>query len=903
MKTIYLMLLTALWCVGCQSTPSTMSVIEPRCEYLENPLGLDVTTPRLMWKLASLEDGASQKAYRVRVASSLAQLTAGNADVWDSKKVKSDEPMTLCTPALPLASHTRYYWSVEVWDNHGNVSVQNPIAEFETGKMAASDWKATWITDSFNCDYKPTPRFRTEFTAQKPIVSARAYICGLGYYELFLNGERVGRHQLDPGYTDFGKRNLYVTYDVTQQVQMGQNCVGVQLGNGWYNEQTPAVWNFHQAPWRNRPRMLCELRLTYEDGTTDVVASDSSWMTATGPILFDNLYVGTIYDARLEQPGWSSVGYDTKDWVKAQATQAPAPILEAQKMQPIIISDTLAAVSFQKINSRLYVYDMGKNFAGVSRLKVSGPRGTEVILRYGELLDAAGRVDQRNINMHMRNTDPNESIQRDTYILKGEGVEYFVPPFTYHGFQYVQVEASAPIELTLESVAGVVMHSDVEPTGNFECSNDMINKIFDICKRSYLSNLFGLPTDCPHREKNGWMADGYMVQEAGMINFDSRNIYAKWVTDMVDAQDSTGNVPGIVPTSWKWDSNWAGALWDAAIFITPHLLYQYTGDLNVLQTIYPVAKRYLTYLQTIEQEDGTINNGLGDWLFYKAQTPVDFLSSCFYYWDLQLMIEMAHLTGNASEATPYMNKASQLKETINRRFFDAKTMTYSNGTQLSYALPLYIGIAPDSCKAQLAENLHRVIRENDYSLDFGFIGSLVVPDVLSDYGYAEATYRMVTKNTLPSWGYWIDSCGATSLFETWDIMRNVGDASRNHPSMGAISAWMYKTLAGIRSVPDAPAFRQVEIRPAFVKELSWVDASYNSQRGTIRSGWKREGDLVTLTVTIPANVTAKVTLPCKAEQTLNSQGDNRNIEVLESAANAFSYRIGCGTYRFVCAPQ
>ena len=880
---------------------SPMQAVDLQCEYLTTPLGIDVAEPRLMWKLQSPVGGVSQSAYRVVVATSPEQLEAGNADVWNSGRIKSGDQTVVCSPAAPLKSHTRYFWKVETWDDNGRMPVTTPVSWFETGKMTPGEWKAQWITDSHDKQYKPAPMFRREFATGKQIASARAYICGLGYYELYLNGERVGDHLLDPGYTDFSKRVLYVTYDITAQLGEGKNCIGVVLGNGWYNEQTPAVWNFHLAPWRDRPRLLCELHVTYRDGSTETIGSDASWKTATGPLLYDNLYTGVTYDARLEQPGWNRPGFDDGAWQPAVTVQSPAPLIEAQKMAAVAASGSVKPVSVEKINDTVYVYNLGKNFAGVCRLRVKGPRGTVVTMRHGELLDSAGRVDQRNINMHLRPTNASEISQFDTYILKGEGAETFMPPFTYHGFQYVEVTTSVPLQLTAENLEGIVMHSDVRPTGDFSCSNKLINQIFDISKRSYLSNLFGIPTDCPHREKNGWMADGYMVQEAGMINFDSRNIYAKWVNDMIDAQEADGNVPGIVPTSWHWDSNWAGPMWDAAIFITPHLLYQYSGDTRAIETIYPAAKRYLEYLQTREEANGTINHGLGDWLFYKAQTPVDFMATCFYYWDNVLMAQMARLTGREPEAAPYEAKAEKLKVLINELFFDPEKVCYSNGTQLSYALPLYVGIVPEQYEKRLAENLNRCIADNDYSLDFGFIGSLVVPAVLSDYGYADAVYRMVTKTTLPSWGYWIEQCGATSLFETWDVLRNIGDASRNHPSMGAVSAWMYKTLAGIQVDPEQPAFRHVLIRPAFVDGLNWAKASYDSQRGEIRSAWERNGDRVTLNVQIPANMTATVSLPSAAVEAVGCKGNAKNIrKITDIKSSGVAYRIGSGAYRFTC---
>lgn len=849
----------------CAAAPAAEFML--RCEYMETPLGIDVEAPRLMWKSYIDKDNYRQRSFRVRVASTPELLMIGHGDVWDSGTVKSPEQMIYYAgPALE--SHTRYYWNVEVTGTGG--SIMSTPTWFETAKMSPGDWTARWITDGHDINYDPSPMFRKDFTARNDISEARCYISGLGYYELLINGVPISLNLLDPGFTDYGKRVLYVTHDITDYVRGGANTVGVQLGNGWFNEQTPTVWNFHRAPWRSRPQLLCEIHVTYADGSKEVIASGESWKTSTGPIRFDNIHVGTTYDARYEQEGWSSPAFDDSKWVESVSADAPAPILEAQKMPPISFSELLPAVSVTKMHETNYVFDMGKNFAGIPMLMIKGPRGASVTLRHGEMLDSAGNVDRRNINMHLRPRNAREEIQTDIYVLRGGDTELFTPSFTYHGFRYVQMALSEPMTVDRNTLTGVVMHSDVAPIGYFNCSDPLINKIHEICKTSYLSNLFGIPTDCPTREKNGWMADGFMVQEAGMFNYDSRNVYAKWVKDMIDAQSEDGNVPGIVPTSWRWNSEWAGPIWDAAIFIVPSLLYDYTGDVESMRAIYPTAVRYLEYMKTQETEKGLINQGLGDWLYYKAITPVDFMGTCYYYWDNVLMARMAELTGRPGEAAPYREKAERLRQLINENFFDDQNVSYANGTQLSYALPLYMGIAPEQYREQLAANLNEVMKANDYFLDFGFIGSLIVPDILSQYGYADAAFRMATKTTMPSWGDWIENHNATSLFETWDVGRNIGDASRNHPSMGAIDAWMYKTLAGINRDPSAPAFQKIIINPQFVEGLDWVNASYDSQQGLIESQWMREGENVILKVTIPAGATATVVMPDRTYGKLGS---------------------------------
>ncbi|MBX2921003.1 MAG: glycoside hydrolase family 78 protein [Chitinophagaceae bacterium] len=853
-----------LQCIHAQPNISSM-----KCEYIHQPLGIDVQHPRLMWEIAS-PAAVKQVAYNISVASSKENLQSGKADIWSSGKTNTEDQLAYYE-GKALLPHSKYWWKIEAFLADGKtISGQS---WFETGKMSLADWTASWITDEYDTAYSPSPMFRKVFNVNKPIASATCYISGLGYAALSFNGKPLTKNSLDPGFTDYGKRVLYMTYDLSPVLKTGKNCIGVQLGNGWFNEQTPTVWNFHQAPWRKRPQLICEVHITYKDGSKEIIRSDETWKTSTGPLLFDNIHIGVTYDARLVQKGWNTAGFNDASWKKAKLTKATAPILEAHTMPSATTSDTLDAVSIKKINDTCYVFDMGQNFAGVPFLQIKGTKGTQVKLRHAEMIYEDGQVDQRNISMHLRPRNTREVIQSDIYILNGEGTETFIPPFTYHGFQYIELTSDRAIALADVKLRALRMHSDVKEHGHFRSSNQLLNDIYAICKNSYLSNLFGLPTDCPTREKNGWMADGFMVQEAGMINYDSRNIYAKWVKDMVDAQSADGDVPGIVPTSWKWNSEWAGPIWDAAIFIVPSLLYKYSDDKESMKHIYATAKKYLEFVATTENEKGLLTKGLGDWLYYKAITPVDFMVSCYYYHDNILMAKMANTIGRGDEAGKYEEKAARIKDSVNKYFFDPVQVSYGNKTQLSYALPLYMNIAPEQYRKQLAKNLDNMLAANNYSLDFGFIGSLIVPEVLSDFGYTESVYKMVTKETLPSWGYWIKNFNATSLFETWDISRNIGDASRNHPSMGAISAWMYKTLAGINTAGDAPAFKKIKIKPAFISGLDFVDASYASQYGTIKSHWERKGKTITLKVTIPSTSTATIELPGKEAKEV-SGGDH-----------------------------
>lgn len=860
-KLLFTFCLFAFWISFGFSLPIKATPTNLRCEFLANPIGIDVSTLRFNWAYLATSGEFKQVGFRILIATSVDRILSGKANIIDTLSSNSNIQRVVLT--LPqLKSYTRYYWVVQTISGKGQVVSASQVAWFETAKIAGQEgWKANWITDGNDKEFRPAPLFRKTFAMRSKLKAARIYISGLGYCSLYLNGQKVGSGSLDPGYTDFSKRVLYLSYDVTKNLERGLNTIAAELGNGWFNNQTPTVWNYNLAPWRARPQLICELHISYTDGTSEVILSDPSWKTSTGPLLYDNLYVGSTYDARLEKSGWKKGDFDDSKWTKAIVTKSPAPIIQSQLMPEIGISRTIKPVSVKKLNSQTYLYDLGENIAGVIKLNVQGTSGNRITIRYGERLTKNGELDQSNINMHLRGVLPDEKfIQRDVYILKGEGVEEFTPPYTYHGFQYVEIKTESALELGINNIEGVVLHSLVKPIGDFECSSDLLNKIYANCKQSYLSNLFGIPTDCPHREKNGWMADGHMVQEAGMLNFDSRNIYEKWVNDMVDAQEPNGDVPGVVPTSWNWDSDWAGPIWDAAIFIVPDLLFQYHGDVKPFESIYKTAKTYLTFLESTRDSRGLLTKGLGDWLYYQSITPVDFMTSCYMYKDYMIMAKMSQLLDKGEERN-YMIKANLLKKIINQQFFHSDSGYYANKTQLSYALPLYIGIVPDEFKHKVAANLAESIRQNNYSLDFGFIGSAIVPQVLSDYGYDEVMYKMATKTTMPSYGYWIKEWKATTLFEAWDVNRNIGDASLNHPSMGSISAWMMKSLAGINIAPDAVAFEKIVIRPAFIKELNYVKASHMSVRGAISSQWERKGSVIELRVVIPANTTATVVLP------------------------------------------
>lgn len=863
-KSALLFLLAAVIPLTGMATATNIERI--RCEYLKNPLGIDVATPRFTWEISADHNG-KQTACRLNVATSPQLLKCGKADIWKSGRVNTDiSRMVYQGPALQ--AHTRYYWQVEVWSNGRKLTSE--VASFETAKLSITDWHdAKWISDTFDKEFRKAPLLRKSISLEeKNIKNARLYVSGVGYYEFFINGAHVSDRKLEPGYTHFDKRVLYSTYDVTSMLQHGENVLAAELGNGWLNIQSLSVWEFEKARWRMRPRMIAELRITYNDGTVQTIPTDRTWKTNSGACSFNNLYSGEVYDARLVHKGWTTPGFDDKKWMPAIEVEAPAKILTSQQMPPIRVVREVKPVSMRKIDDYTYMYDMGENMTGVCRIQVQGPTGTCVTLAHGELIHDDGTLNQGNIEIYFKreknglpqHVDPFERIQTDTYFLSGNGMETYEPRFTYHGFRYVEVTSTRPLTLTQESLTGLCMHTDVESVGNFACSNEILNKLVEASCNSYLGNLFSIPTDCPQREKNGWTANGYVGMDYGLLFYDGITVYEKWMNDFIDNQRERGDLSGIIPSSGWGYADWIGPVWDAALFIIPNNLYKYYGDTRAIEKMWDTCVRYLQYLETREK-DGKLTYGIGDWVFYKAKTDTHFTSTAFYWLDNVLMAKFADLTGH--DGTKYRAKADNLKELINNEWFDAEKKMYANGTQAAQSVGLALGLVPEEHAQAVADNLVRMIRDNGHQLDFGMLGSKFVPAMLVKYGYADDAYKMIIRPEAPSWANWIHR-GLTTLPETWVLDKDFKDASLNHAFLGDISAWMMNSLAGINPNPKKPGFAGIIIRPQFIKGISWAKGEYRSVRGLIRSEWKREGNQIELNIIIPANTEAELQLRDKS---------------------------------------
>lgn len=845
MKRIFVILSVLFLAFSCGQV---VVIQNPRCEYQTNPIGLDTQNPRFTWEYSAAND--MQRSYRIRVATDAVFKNL----VWDSGVVESAlQRAVYAGPALK--SHTTYYWQVAV-KMVGGAHPACGAQTFETAFLSDTSWQAKWISDSNDKEFAPAPMLRKSFNIGKDVDKARLYISAAAYYKLKINDKSAGPLTLDPGYTDYSKRNLYSTIDVTDLLSQGENVLAAVLGNGFYNEIEPvATWDFEKAHWRGRARMIAELHIIYKDGSKEIIPTDSSWRTATGASLSNNIYSGEIYDARKEIPGWEKASFDDSAWTPAVVVEAPSPKLVAQQNPPTVCCEEFAAVDMKKFSDTLYVFSFPKNIAGVSSLTLIGAEpGTKITLRHGELKNADGSLQMGNIDIYFY-PKPDFEMQTDIYYAKG-GEEEFTPSFTYHGFQFVEVASSKPLNLTKESLKALFIHTDVEPVGSFECSNELLNKINAATKLTYLDNLVSIPTDCPHREKNGWTADANLAMDIALLNYDGITFYEKWVNDMADSQNAEDNVPGIVPTAGWGYEDWIGPVWASAFCMIPDALMRYYGDTRAIETIFDTCDRYLDYLGRRLDPDGTVTYGIGDWVYYDTPTPTDYSTSLFYYWQNVLMTRFAGILGR--DAKKYQEKAEFLKDLINKKHFNKETCLYGNGSQAGQGMALMFDIVPEEYKAQVAANLNQSIVDNNYFLNFGSVGSKFVPRVLAEYGYADTVYKMMCQETVPSWGAWLAQ-GLTTLAERWALdMVGFRDSSANHVFLGDISAWMVKYLAGIRFEMDADGGCTLAIKPCTPEGLGWAKAEYKSVRGLIKSEWHRTAGGIELKVTVPANMKATV---------------------------------------------
>jgi len=897
----------------------------PRVEGLQNPLGLDAQQPRLSWvPLARIATGRglAQTAYRVIVASDATKLAAGLGDVWDSGKVMSAQTTGIVYGGPALDSTRSYFWKVMVWDGAGRQSMWSEAARWTMGILHADEWKAQWVAatpDGPKAELAreimgpmaekaaPLPVFRHDFPVAKAVRQAIVHVSGLGQYELHVNGTNVTDNLLTPGWTNYRKTVLYNSYDVTRLLRRGGNALGVMLGNGMYNVEGTKGRYTKFVGTMGQPKFILQMRVTYVDGTSETIVSDPSWKSAVSPVTYSSIYGGEDYDARLEQAGWDRAGFKDTEWTPVHVVEGPGGALHPEMVPPVKVDTTFKPKSIREGKPGVLVYDLGQNMSGWPEIAVRGPRGTIVTLRAGELLDKDGMVTQ-----HSMNASP-ESENRFSYTLKGGGVEIWHPRFSYSGFRYVEVTGASlkpsPGKAVVVALKGQFIHASTPVIGTFTTSNTLFARIHKLIDLAIESNMVSVLTDCPHREKLGWLEQTHLNASPIMMNYDAAQFYAKMAWDMRDSQLESGLVPEIAPEYVQFvDKDGRNTdfrdspEWGAASVLSPWAAYTYYGDRRLLEDQYPAMVRYVGYLRG-KMQDGMLTFGLGDWYDIGPKAPGEsqltqkgMTATATYYAAVTVLARTAALLGKTADAESFTAEAHTVHDSINAHLFHSDTGQYDLGSQTANAMPLALGLVPAGRQAEVMEHLVADIRAHENHVTAGDIGFHYVVRALTDGGRSDVLNDMLLRTDSPSYGYQLEK-GATTLTEAWDTNP---DSSQNHFMLGHAEEWFYRGLAGIDFDLSREAPRQIVIRPALVKGTNDAQASYASVLGTITSGWRRSDGRVAMKVTIPANAKATVYLPTSGKVLENGQplASAKGIESVTEENGATRCVVGSGSYSF-----
>jgi alpha-L-rhamnosidase len=876
---------------------NTLTPISLRCEYHADPLGIDVPAPRLFWKLASDKRGARQSAYQIRAAHTPEALASENGGLWDSGKVVSPQSVHIPYGGTALTSGQRVYWAVRVWDEGDRESAWSEPAFWQMGLLSPTDWTAEWISlppARPHIDLSPAPFLRREFAVSKAVTRATISATSLGVYALRLNGQAISTDHFAPGWTDYRRRVPYQTYDVTSLVREGTNALGAMLGDGWYAGYIG--FENKRANYGPYPKLLAQLALEYTDGTTETVGTDSAWRgTLDGPILFSDMLMGESYDARLEKPGWDTPSFDASGWaaVRIEAALGDVPLV-AQIDPPVRLTEELAARSVTQPTPGSHLFDLGQNMVGWVRLRVQGPAGTVLQLRFGEILQPDGSLYVANLRA---------AKATDTYILKGGGEETFEPHFTFHGFRYVEV-TGYPGEPSLDTVTGCVLHSDTPKTGTFECDNALVNQLVQNIDWGQRGNFLSIPTDCPQRdERLGWMGDAQIFVRTATGNRDVAAFFTKWMDDVVDAQSPEGGFPDVAPR--LVDLSDGAPAWGDAGVIVPWTIYQVYGDTALLEKHYDAMGHWIEYLNSVNPDHlwtKRRNNDFGDWLSIAADTDKSVLATAYFAYDTSLMAKIASVLGRTEDAAKYEALFGEIKAAFNQAYVAADGRIQGD-TQTAYVLALRFGLLPDALRPVAAQHLVADIEAKNWHLSTGFVGVGYLCPVLTDAGQADVAYRLLLNETFPSWGYSIKQ-GATTIWERWDGwteekgFQDVGMNSFNHYSLGSVGEWLQRYVAGIDT--DAPGFAKITLRPHPSRRLPSVRASFDSLHGSIGSAYAWEGDTLKWRVTVPANTTALLSIPT-ADAASVREGDlptaqAEGLRFVEYAEGRAVYEAGAGEY-------
>jgi alpha-L-rhamnosidase len=883
-----------------------------RCEYLVNPFGIDVEKPRLSWTLTPGPRGRRQSAYRILVAGSPEALRGNRGDLWDSGRVTSGQSVFVEYGGRPLASGERCYWKVRAWDNEGRASEWSAPASWSMGLLRDADWHGRFIGMERPAGVNegtplPFPWLRKTFTLAAKPRQATAYVNPLGYYELYVNGKKVDDHVLSPAPTDFSKRNLYVAHDVTPYLTPGKNCVALWLGRGWYVRG-------HAGVIHDGPLVRAQLDASLPDGSTFRLGTDGTWKVRESPLYplgrgtaFGD-YGGERYDARMDTAGWNAVNLDDSGWKTAAFFDPPKVRTAAQMVEPNRLIEILKPAAVREPAPGVYLFDMGRNFTGWFELRL--PRET-----------AAGKTIRLEYSDFPLPDDPNARWrthnQRDEWVT-GAGPEHvFRSRFNYHGFGYVRVTGldRAP---TVDDAKGYLIHTDYEPAGEFECSNELLNRIYRMTSWTYRNlTLGGYVVDCPTRERLGYGGDAGTSHETGMLAFGTGGLYDRWLSNWRDAQHpETGDLPYTAPH--YQDQGGGGPMWSGFVVTLPWQLYLQYGDRRALETNYPMMRRWLGFLETKTKDDVLEYyqsyamrlrqwNFLGDWVPPRpsggARPPfgdpgsAKFINNCHYLYQLQLAGKIARLLGQTADAAQYDARAARLSRALHQQFYKPESRSYATGEQPYLAFPLLVGITPPELREPVMRNLEETIRVKDRGhINAGMHGSYFLMKHLIEQDRNDLIFEMVNKREFPGWGFMVEQ-GATTAWEDWR-----GNGSRIHDTLISIGQWFVQGVGGIQPDEKSPGFAHFIVKPSPVGDLTFARSRYRSLHGVIASDWRKEGGTFHLEVTVPPGATATVYVPTSAPDTVTEGGRpvgrSQGVERAGVEGGRAAYRVGPGRYAF-----
>jgi alpha-L-rhamnosidase len=765
----------------------------------------------------------------------------------------------------------------------------------------STSWNAFWISAGENTDNydttHPAPFFRKDFFVDKKIAQAHAEVTGVGYFEFYINGNKIGDQLLAPAVTRYDKRVKYLEFDISSYLRSGQNVAGSILGNGFYNVDTKSAWDFDQAPWRNRPAFLCRMVFQYEDGSSDTLLSDNTWKYTTGPIVFDQIRNGETYDANLEISGWNLPEYDDKEWRNAFVVKGPEGKLSRQVMPHIIKTKTLAPKYISEPKPGIYLVDFGQNISGWAKIRFHEKNNKKVIMKYGERIYDDGTLNQKELSRFIFTG----KTQTTTYISNGRSVAGYEPRFTYFGFQYLQIEGLTE-KPGKEDIDAFMIHTAFDTTGYFTCSNPLINKIYENIRWSYLGNYHSFPEDCPHREKMGWTGDAQLVVETGLMSFDAVPAYRKWLQDFMDEQQENGDLPGIIPTSgWGYTHGknpetrqyGYGPHWEGAAIAIPWQLYRYTADTTILSEFYPMMKKYLLHL-----EDISVNNllhfGIDDHKSIMTHTEGSYISSAYFHRFCLVMRKISRILGLEKDSRYFTQLGNKIFESFQNKYFKPEKISYYNDGQTALSLALACGLTPEKYKNQVFNLLVEKIEEKDYHFDAGVVGVKNVIDVLMDYNRTDVLYKMAIQRDFPSFGHWIEQ-GASTMWQNWD-----GSQSRNHIMFGSIGDYFYKGLAGINVIDTMPGFKQMMLKPQFPADMDSLTCKHKTRNGWMTIDWKKKNKIIHCQFGIPGGTEAFLSLPFpeKNIHEVTKKGKEYEPEYLESAEERSEMMMQPGRYTF-----